>query len=42
MKCSFDRKGKKECDLKCEYFHTCTRSEYQKKEGNENGNKKNS
>ncbi len=41
MKCGFTNKDK-DCDIKCQYYHTCTRSEYRQKEGKEDGNKKNS
>lgn len=36
MKCSFTNQNK-ECNIKCQYYNTCTRSEYQKKEGNQHG-----
>ena len=41
MKCSFANKRGKECDLHCQYYHTCTRSEYYKKERQEDGKQKN-
>lgn len=28
MKCDFD--AEKECNIRCQYYHTCTRSEYRK------------
>ena len=28
--CDFDKE--KECNIMCQYYHTCTRSEYRKKE----------
>ena len=31
MKCGLSKEDK-ECDIKCQYYHTCTRSEYRKKE----------
>ena len=37
MKCGFSNKWDKECNIKCEYYHTCTRSEYNKKESREHG-----
>ncbi len=40
MKCGFANKNK-ECNIKCEYYHTCTRSEYNKKESADNGGKTN-
>ena len=36
MKCGFTNKDK-ECNLHCEFYHTCTRSEYYKKEDREDG-----
>lgn len=35
MKCSFLDKRGKECNIYCQYYHTCTRSEYKKKERQE-------
>lgn len=36
MKCSFDKreeyKKQKDCNIRCQYYHTCTRSEYIEKE----------
>jgi hypothetical protein len=39
MKCGFTNKDK-ECNIRCEYYHTCTRSEYNKKESREHGGSK--
>ena len=39
MKCQFPNDKDKECDMNCKYYHTCTRSEYKKKEGQVNGGK---
>lgn len=36
MKCGFPKQDK-ECNVRCEYYHTCTRSEYRKKEEQEDG-----
>lgn len=33
MKCDFNKE--KECNIRCQYYHTCTRSEYKKKEKEE-------
>ena len=41
MKCSFYKREQKECNLHCQYYHTCTRSEYRKKESKEHGGKTN-
>ncbi len=37
LTCPFRTGNGKECDMKCEYYHTCTRSEYRKKESKEDG-----
>ena len=41
MKCGFPNRYNKECDIRCEYYHTCTRSEYYKKERQEDGRTQN-
>ena len=48
MKCEFSKEDKN-CDIKCQNYHVCTRGEYyntyirnSKKESDEDGNKKNS
>ena len=38
MKCGFPNENK-ECNIYCEYYHTCTRGEYRKKEEKEHGRK---
>ena len=37
MICPFNSEKMKECNIRCQYYHTCTRSEYRKKEGQDNG-----
>ena len=48
VRCQFPQEDK-DCDIKCQYYHVCTRGEYYntyvrnpKKESNKDGNKKNS
>ena len=36
MMCEFPNENK-ECNITCQYYHTCTRSEYKKKEVKEDG-----
>lgn len=31
MICPFEKEKMKECNIRCKYYHTCTRSEYRKK-----------
>lgn len=42
MICPFNSEERKVCNDMCQYYKTCTRSEYRKKESKEDGDKKNS
>ena len=38
MKCDFNKE--KECNIRCQYYHTCTRSVFRKQEQEKTGKSK--